>query len=528
MNPHPHQDRQRPVSGTLRGRRVHARMGPMIERLHLALVFAVLVVPGLAAGCGMPTLTAKDVDKLVLTTTAKNKCRLDRDVFLEATMKNGDKRRTGSASESKGINLSKGVRFEASVGKVNIGGKEAERVWWTPPLAQSQLLDKETVTITAIMTEEAGKKAEVSFPVEFGRSCEVTLAMGGAGGAGGAFGYSGGQYCQGSTNGSAGANGGDGGSGGSGKVQVTTIVSPKHGELVLLKGTNHVGTEELIVRPDARVTIDGNGGNGGDGGQGGDGCNAGANCESIRNAAPQVGDGADGGSGGNGGNGADLVIEIDPQHPDLKKMLAVSVTGGNGGAAGAAGQGGAIQVQYCKAHGRNGGAGRPGNPGRNGTVRIEGAGVDATVATTPAAVTTPERPGAKPAEGGRAGKPAAAAPGKEAWRAAGLAGDFTIKVENRTSKDICSISIESGKLGNIVSGSPLAKGATRELVRTGSPKPAPAGTRANQFAVSVVATSCDGALTGSGTMVVKVADNTWLLHEGATPKNTTASPLRLK
>ena len=493
------------------------------------VVCAALVVLVLAGGCGVPALTAKDVGTITLTANQRNKCLLERDVVLQAKMSNGEVRQSGTESESKGIDLRKGVKLTASSGKVEIGGKQGERMWWTPPLLQSQLLEKGSVTITAVMTDDPSKKAELTFPIELGASCEHELKVGGDNGQDGLGGMSSTNYCQGIENGGDGAAGGNGASGTAGRIDVVVKSHPKLGDVVVYRATNGAGVEELLTRLDARVLINGRGGDGGNGGAGGQGCVVGSECDKIGHALVRVGNGGNGASGGNGGNGAELVVQLDPQHPELKNHIRVDVHGGKAGAAGAAGAGGEMNENYCKGRGRPGGGGRDGAPGRDGSVRLEGGGAladsGASASSTPS--TTTPAGGREPANAG-GDRPAKSAPGKEAWVAAGIKFDFSIHVENRTARDICSISV--GSPGNLVSGSPLKKGATVEAVHVGNPKPPPKDARLNKLQVTAIVKSCDGKLTGSGPVTLATTDNTWVLYEGTAPKLTGAhtSVVRLK
>lgn len=472
-----------------------------------------------AAHCGVPALTAKDVGTMTLTANQKNKCLLERDLVLEAKMSNGEVRRSGVESD-KGIDLRKNVKIEASIGKVEIGGNQGERMWWTPPLLQSKLLEKGSVTVTAVMTDDPSKKAQLDFPIELQSGCQIEIRVGGENGQNGTPGMGSVDYCQGQENGGAGTNGGDGGTGGATRIEVIAQTHPKLGEVLVYRATNRAGVEERITRPDARVMIDGRGGDGGQGGEGGIGCNTGTACEAPGTAIAKVGNGGNAGNGGNGGAGSDVVVQLDAQHQDLKNKILVDVKGGKPGAAGAAGQAGDIHEKFCKARGTPGKAGQNGQPGRDGTIRLEVGGVAVADAGNSSSNPNPNpTPGGKETSNPTTGdRPAKTAVTKEAWAAAGVKGDFTIKIENRSSRELCSVTL--GNLGNLVSGSPLAKGASAEVAHVGNPKPPPPNTRPNKLQVTATAKSCDGKLTGTAPVFLAFTDNTWIVYDGAAPKVT--------
>jgi hypothetical protein len=317
----------------------------------------------LSIGCGRKVLDAKDVSKISLTSQVVDRCTNAHGVEVEAFMKDGKSLRS---SGKDGFNPSRGLKFSASIGSVRPG---EEFVFWYPPKDTRELLNVDRVIVRASLVDSPETTSVVTIPFEFGKHCSVSVNLRGGFGASGASGRAGDER---SLDGANGESAGSGFDAGRVRVEVTSIESAKHGSLVNIRGVAGDGKETvLIVRPDAKVTIDARGGDGGSGGNGGEGYWSGKDCSSASLQRSTAGRGGNAGNGGNGGNGGDLTLSIDSRHPEYEGMFSVDVGGGAAGAAGAPGRGGVVNMGYCRATRPNGSPARDGVPGREGVDRVE-------------------------------------------------------------------------------------------------------------------------------------------------------------
>jgi hypothetical protein len=481
---------------------------------------------GLAvAACGPPALKAADVSSLKLGPRAERAggtCLVHPvPLRLIAAMKDGTQRDTTAKKESERVDLTKGLTFSATVGKVSMrrgpGGLYTEgeaAAFYDPPADARQLLDKDIV-IAVAMAEKPEVNTKFTVVPTFD-GCEAVFDYSGAAGGNGARSPEA-RAC--ADAGFAGRNGLDGYAGSDVEVRLSQLASKKYGDLVLAEVRTKQETSSFLMSTrGAKLTIYSNGGAGGMGSAGWDGNDS---CTQGCSTNPNGGDGGDGGSGGNGGAGGKIRVLYDRAYPDLAGIILTENRGAAGGNGAGAGQGG--RSVCARAHGRNGKPGSAGQQGADGPrpeVVASDRVFEGDLPKSTARVEAAAQGGARPGGSSSTTTPAATASDKAAtptasssavgsWDALKIPGGFSVTATNKGSANICKLELAKSP-GNLLK-TPLKKGETRELVRTGTIPKYKKDERPNKFRIDFLVTPCDSTTSTKLPADLAATDNQLLL-----------------